>query len=81
MIIKYPIFLLLILPLVALVTSLKIPGTTHTIAFPKAAWMKSLASKGLSNVKNISDHSSFNIDIDNDYIGTTTIASSRKADH
>ena len=45
MIIKYPIFLLLILPLVALVTSLKNTRTTHTIAFPKAAWMKSLASK------------------------------------
>ena len=45
MIIKYPIFLVLILPLVALVFSLKNTRTTHTIAFPKAAWMKSLASK------------------------------------
>lgn len=45
MMIKFPIFLLLILPLVALVTSLKNTRTTHTIAFPKAAWMKSLESK------------------------------------
>ena len=34
--------------------------------------------EGLSNVKNVSDYSSFNVDIDNNYIGTTPAASNRK---
>ena len=50
MIIKYPLFLILLFPIIGLIVFFKNIQTTHTIKFPKAAWMTSLASKKASRM-------------------------------
>ena len=45
MIFKYPAFLFLFVPAIAIYVYFRSIKTTHSIRFPKASWMKTLASK------------------------------------
>ena len=80
MIIKYPLFLILLFPIIGLIVFFKNIQTTHTIKFPKAAWMTSLASKKASRMLKAYRFIQV-LTLNNYYTCTTSAASNRKANN